>query len=87
MVGILSMLKVVYDIDMSEMLQNLNVTDEIQGALVSHGGDLGTLLCVSELMERLDLDEAAGCLERLGVSPQAVLECQKKAYAWRSRLI
>lgn len=87
MVGILSMLKDVYDIDMSEMLQNLNVTDEIQGALVSHGGDLGTLLCVSELMERLELDEAAGCLERLGVSPQAVLECQKKAYAWRSRLI
>jgi EAL and modified HD-GYP domain-containing signal transduction protein len=50
MVGILSMLKDVYDIGMSDILQNLNVTDEIQGALVSHGGDLGTLLCVSEMM-------------------------------------
>ncbi|MFA6823752.1 MAG: HDOD domain-containing protein, partial [Geobacter sp.] len=87
MVGILSMLKDVYDIGMSDILQNLNVTDEIQGALVSHGGDLGTLLCVSEMMERLELDEAASCLERLGVSPQSVLECQKKAYAWRSKLV
>lgn len=86
MVGSLSMLKDIYDISMSEIVANLNLTDEIQDALVNRGGDLGTLLCVTEMMERLELDEAADCLQRLGVSPQAVLECQKKAYAWRSAL-
>jgi EAL and modified HD-GYP domain-containing signal transduction protein len=86
MVGILSMLKDVYDISMSDIVRNLNVTDEIQDALLNHGGDLGSLLSVSEMMERLELKEAADCLQRMGVSSQAALECQKKAYAWRNKL-
>jgi len=85
MVGTLSMLKDIYEIDMAEIVANLNLSDEIQDALVNRGGDLGTLLCVTEMMERLELDEAAECLERLGVSPESVLACQKRAYAWRNR--
>ena len=85
MVGTLSILKDIYEIDMVEILANLNLSDEIQDALVNRGGDLGTLLCVTEMMERLELDEAAECLERLGVSPESVLACQKRAYQWRSR--
>lgn len=85
MVGILSILKDIYEVDMSEIVANLNLSDEIQDALVHRGGDLGTLLCVSEMMERLELDEAARCLERLGVAPPAFLACQKRAYQWRSR--
>jgi len=37
------------------------------------------------MMERLELDEAAECLERLGVSPESLLACQKRAYQWRNR--
>ncbi|CAH2031783.1 EAL and HDOD domain-containing protein [Trichlorobacter ammonificans] len=85
MVGILSILKDIYEIDMAEIVANLNLSEELRDALVHRGGDLGTLLCVSEMMERLELDEAAQCLERLGVSPAAVLACQKRAYQWRSR--
>ncbi len=87
MVGILSMLKDVYDVSMTEIITSLNLTDEIQNALLNHGGDLGTLLCVSEMMERLELEEAVDCLGRLGVSPQAVIACQKRAYAWRHKLL
>lgn len=85
MVGSLSVLKDIYEIEMSEIVNNLSLSDDIQDALLNRGGDLGTLLCVSEMMERLELEEAADCLERLGVSPEAVLDCQKKAYQWRSR--
>lgn len=85
MVGILSILKDIYEIDMAEIVASLNLSEEIRDALVHRGGDLGTLLCVSELMERLELDEAAQCLERLGVSPAAVQACQKRAYQWRGR--
>ena len=87
MVGTLSMLKDVYEISLSDIVSNLNLTDDIQEALVHHGGDLGTLLCISEMMERLELDEAADCLNRLGVPLDAVLACQKKAYAWRNSLL
>lgn len=85
MVGALSMLKDIYEIEMSDIVANLNLTDEIKEALISRGGDLGTLLCLAEMMERLEFEEALECLERLGVPPEAVLECQKKAYQWRSR--
>ncbi len=86
MVGTLSMLKDIYDISMQEMMANLNLSDDIQDALVNRGGDLGTLLCLTEMMERLELEEAADCLNRLGVPPDQVMECQKKAYAWRNKL-
>lgn len=86
MVGTLSMLKDIYDISMSEIVTNLNLSDEIQDALISRGGDLGTLLCVTEMMERLELEEVANGLQRLGVTPQVLHECLTKAYAWRNKL-
>ena len=87
MVGTLSMLKDVYEVEMSEMLANLNLSEDIQEALLSRAGDIGTLLCLAEMMERLEFEEATVCLQRLGVSPDDVFECQKKAYSWRSKLI
>ncbi len=87
MVGTLSVLKDVYEIEMDEMLVNLNLSDDIQEALVNKSGDIGTLLCLAEMMERLEFEEAAVCLQRLGVMPEDVMECQKKAYRWRSKLI
>lgn len=86
MVGTLSVLKDVYEISVDEMLENLNLSDDIQAALLSRSGDIGTLLCLAEMMEKLEFDEAISCLERLGVSTEDVLECQSKAYCWRSKL-
>ena len=83
MVGTLSMLKDIYDVDMKEIVNQLNLSEEIQDALVDRGGDLGTLLCLAEMMESLELDEAAVCLEKLGITVDTVIECQKRAYNWR----
>ncbi len=87
MVGTLSVLKDIYEITIDEMLSNLNLSDDIQEALISKAGDIGTLLCLAEMMERLEFDEAAVCLERLGVMPDDLMECQKKAFCWRTKLI
>ncbi len=87
MVGTLSMLKDIYDVDMKTIVTNLNLSEEIQDALVNRCGDLGTLLCLAEMMESLDLDEAAVCLGKLDITLASVIECQKKAYNWRSKLI
>lgn len=86
MVGTLSMLKDIYDVDLKEIVAQLNLSEEIQDALLNRGGDLGTLLCLAEMMESLDLDEAAECLGKLGITLDTVVACQKKAYSWRDKL-
>ena len=86
MVGTLSMLKDIYDVDLKEIVAQLNLSDEIQDALLHRGGDLGTLLCLAEMMESLELDEAAECLGKLGITLDTVVTCQKKAYNWRNKL-
>ncbi len=87
MVGTLSMLKDIYDVDMKTIVTNLNLSEELQEALINRGGDLGTLLCLAEMMELLELDEAAVCLEKLDISLETVIACQKKAYNWRDKLV
>jgi EAL and modified HD-GYP domain-containing signal transduction protein len=86
MLGTLSVLKDVFDIGVDEIRRNLNLSDEILAALVSHEGDLGTLLCLAEMIEQLDFEEAELCLNRLGIAPDLVMNCQKKAYSWRNSL-
>jgi EAL and modified HD-GYP domain-containing signal transduction protein len=87
MLGTLSVLKDVFDIGMDDMSSNLNLSDEIFAALSAHEGDLGTMLCLAELIENLEFEEAELCLSRLGVPPELVLECQKKAFSWRNNLV
>lgn len=86
MVGTLSLLHNVYDISMDEIVEGLNLSNEIKGALVDREGHLGTLLGLAEMMERLELDEAAECIHGMGISFASVLGCQKKAFNWREGL-
>lgn len=83
MLGTLSVLKDIFDISVDEMSSNLNLSDDLFAALNAHEGDLGTMLCLAELIEHLEFDEAELCLSRLGVPTALVLDCQKKAYNWR----
>jgi c-di-GMP-related signal transduction protein len=87
MLGTLSVLKDVFEIGTDEMSKNLNLSDEILAALFAHEGDLGTMLCLAEMIEQLEFEEAEQCLGRLGVSPDLVLDCQKKAFSWRNSLV
>jgi len=87
MLGTLSVLKDVFDIGADDMRKSLNLSDDIIGAMITHEGDLGTMLCLAEMIEQLEFEEAEQCLGRLGVSPDLVLACQKKAYSWRNSLV
>jgi c-di-GMP-related signal transduction protein len=86
MLGTLSVLKDVFDISLDEMSSSLNLSDELFAALNTHEGDLGTMLCLAEMIEHLEFDEAEQCLSRLGVPPELVMDCQKRAYSWRNKL-
>ncbi len=87
MLGTLSVLKEVFDIGVDDMQKNLNLSDDLMAALVAHEGDLGTMLCLAELIEKLEFEEAGLCLERLGIAPDLVLACQQRAYSWRQKLL
>ena len=87
MLGTLSVLKEVFEIGVDEMQKNLNLSDDLMAALIDHEGDLGTMLCLAELIEKLEFEEAGLCLERLGIAPDLVLACQQKAYSWRHNLL
>lgn len=87
MLGTLSVLKDVFEIGVDEMQKNLNLSDDLMAALIDHEGDLGTMLCLAELIEKLEFEEAGLCLERLGIAPDLVLACQQKAYSWRHNLL
>ena len=87
MLGTLSVLKDVFEIGADDMRKSLNLSDDLVGAMVAHEGDLGTMLCLAEMIEQFEFEEAEQCLGRLGVCPDLVLACQKKAYSWRNSLI
>ncbi len=86
MVGILSLLKDLYDISMDEIANGLNLSEEIMAALQDRSGPLGILLQVVEVMERLEFETAANLLATIDIPLVAVLECQSKAFRWRKSL-
>jgi len=86
MAGTLSLLGDSYGFSLDEIISGLNLSNEIQAALTNREGDLGDLLSLAEMIERLELDQAAELLERVGIPLDDVLVCQKKAFNWRAAL-
>ena len=84
MTGILSVLEKVYDIPMDEVLRNLNLTDDIRGAIFAREGVLGYLLLVAELVEEGNFASLGDHLVLLGISHDQVFRSQRKAFAWRN---
>lgn len=83
MVGILSLLQDLYDIPMDDVVANLNLSDEIRNALLDKSGPLGNLLCLVEMMERLEFEKASTLLVMIDIPLVAVLECQRRAFRWK----
>ena len=84
MTGILSILEKVYDVPMHEMVQSLNLSKDVAQALVSHAGEFGKLLHITELLEVMDFDHIQTHLDQMELTLENVLQAQMNAYAWRS---
>jgi EAL and modified HD-GYP domain-containing signal transduction protein len=83
MVGILSLLKELFEISMDEIVTSLNLSDEIRSALVDRSGPLGNLLRLVEMMELLEFEKASTLLLMIDIPLISALECQNKAFNWR----
>ncbi|MFZ4859868.1 MAG: EAL and HDOD domain-containing protein [Desulfuromonadaceae bacterium] len=87
MVGILSLLDVLFETPMEEIIANLNLTDDVSSALLKREGRLGKMLLLTERLEVTDFAEVTTLLGQCGVSLDQLLQAQLEAFNWRSSII
>jgi EAL and modified HD-GYP domain-containing signal transduction protein len=84
MTGILSLLESLYDIPMEQIAGELNLSEEVQQALVSREGIYGNLLALAEALEQVDFVKASELLGALSIPYSTVMDAQMKAYNWQA---
>jgi len=87
MVGILSLLDVLFETPMVEIISTLNLTDDVSSALLKREGKLGKMLLLTEKLEVTDFDAVTNLLDECGVSLDQLLQAQLEAFNWRSAII
>ncbi|RIX46983.1 MAG: HDOD domain-containing protein [Rhodocyclales bacterium GT-UBC] len=86
MVGVFSLLDVLLNMSMSEILQQLPLATTVRDALADYAGSLGALLRVIDAAERRNLGVANELLGKTSVSPAAYVEAQLSALHWAARI-
>lgn len=84
MTGILSLLESLYDIPMHQITEELNLSEEVQQALVNREGIYGDLLALAEALEQVDFVRASELLGPLSIPYSTVMQAQMKAYNWQA---
>jgi len=87
MVGILSLLDVLFEIPMEEIIANLNLTEDVSSALLKREGKLGKMLVLTEKLEVTDFEAVSVLLGQCGVSLDQLLTAQLEAFNWRSSIV
>ncbi len=87
MTGILSLLDVLFETPMDEIISNLNLNEEICAALLNRSGRLGELLSLAEKLELTDFDAVTPLLDRCDITLDELLAAQIEAFNWRSGVL
>lgn len=87
MVGILSLLDVLFETPMEEIISNLNLNDDVSSALLKREGKLGKMLLLTEKLEVTDFAAVTGLIGECGVSLDQLLTAQIEAFNWRNSII
>ncbi len=87
MVGILSLLDVLFETPMEDIIANLNLNDAVTDALLNRKGILGKMLILAEKLEVTDFEAVTVLLAECGVSLDQLLNAQLEAFNWRSSIM
>ena len=87
MVGILSLLDILFETPMEEIIANLNLNDDVSSALLKREGRLGKMLMLAEKLEVTDFDAVTVLLGECGVSLDQLLTAQLEAFSWRNSIV
>lgn len=86
MAGIMSLMDVLFETSMEQILQELNMSDAVTKALLNREGELGGLLALAETLELVNFGEVQSLVEATNISLDRLLEAQLDAYQWRSSM-
>ncbi len=87
MTGILSLLDVLFEAPMGDIIASLNLTDEVSLALLYREGWLGDLLSLAERLEVTDFAAVEPLLGRCAITLDQLLAAQLEAFSWRSTVM
>jgi EAL and modified HD-GYP domain-containing signal transduction protein len=86
MTGILSLLDVLFEIPMEEIVAEFRLSDIVTSALLNREGELGGLLALAETLEMVNFGEVQRLVEATDIPLEQLLKAQMAAYDWRSSL-
>jgi len=86
MVGLFSLLDILLDLPMENILKTLLLADNLEAALLRREGVLGEMLKLAIDTENLDFDGTVRQLDKLQVSPETFCQAQASALNWTHRL-
>ena len=87
MTGVLSLLDVLLNMPMKEILAQIDLEDEVREALLDLKGPLGTLLMMATNMEHCDFESIEEAIKGLPITPEDIYEAQFNAVGWTNRVI
>lgn len=87
MTGILSLLDVLFEVPMSEIVESLHLTDDVTNALLSRQGQMGMLLTLAEKVETTDFDAVIPLLNQCNITMDQLLTAQMESFCWRNSVI
>ena len=83
MLGILSLVDVLFETPVEGIVRELQLNDEIAAALLNRDGELGALLALAETLEQTNFGEVHHLTETCGVPVATLLAAQLDAFNWR----
>jgi len=86
MVGTFSLLDVLLNLSMPEILQQLPLPQAVHAALEQHRGSLGILLTALSAADNRDTDTASRLLNSLGIGGDTFVSAQLSALEWASSI-
>ncbi|MDD5240182.1 MAG: EAL domain-containing protein [Sulfuricella sp.] len=82
MVGIMSLLDTLLGISLGDITKQVNLSSDVEKALLEHSGPLGNLLLLAKKMEQTDFDAAATILDEMRLSRADLTQAQLEAMRW-----
>jgi len=86
MAGILSLIDVLFEVSMVELVEKLNLVDDVRAALLDRSGVLGRLLLLAGKLEQADFAGVNEHLGECGLTLDQLLAAQVETIAWSDRL-
>ena len=86
MAGILSLIDVLFEVPMPELVEKLHLVHDVRDALLERSGALGSLLQLAERLELADFAAVNEQLEQCGIPLEQLLAAQLETITWSDRL-